>query len=83
MKQIIIIFERPADEKEWFEILEAAKHNQPIPSDVLPISNNAFLIDIHKCLPFFASLVHKAQVKNVPYYVFDVEDIIHAPLDVV
>ncbi|MBU1706118.1 hypothetical protein KKG19_05345 [Patescibacteria group bacterium] len=78
MKQIIIIMS-PSNKTDLQNVIKDATDNQPIPSDVLQISDTAFLIDIHKSLPFFSGLVHNAHIRHVPCSVFAVEDTLLLP----
>jgi len=79
MKTIIVIIESPT-KADLENILRAATNKQGIPSEVMQISDTAFLIDIHKSLAFFSGLVHEAHIRHIPIYVFAVEDILHLPL---
>ena len=78
MKQVVVIIEPPTD-TDLVNVLKAATNNQKIPIEILRIGDTAFLIDIHKSLAFFSGLVHSVHIRNIPYFVFAVEDILHVP----
>ena len=78
MEKVIVII-NPASGADLHNVLNGAKGDQPISSDVLQISDRAFLIDLHTSLPFFSGLVHNAHVRNVPCFVFAVEDTLLSP----
>ncbi len=77
MKQFIIII-NPATLDVLSDVVRATKNNQEIPSGVIELSDSSFLIDVHKSLPFLSSLVHNAHKRNVEFFVFSVDDTIHA-----
>ena len=78
MKQVIVII-NPTTPVDLPDMMKASTNGQPIPEGVLKISETTFLIDIHKSLPFFSGLVYNAHVRNVPCFVFAVEDTLLLP----
>lgn len=78
MKQVIVII-NPTNDNDLHNVMKFATDSQPIPSEVLKISETIFLIDVHKSLPFFSGLVYNAHRQKVPCFVFVVEDTLLLP----
>ena len=78
-KVIIIIKPKSIGSVDLHNVLNSAKGDQPLPSEVEQISEGVFLMDIRKSLAFFSALVYSAQSRGLTYSVFVVEDEFHVP----
>jgi hypothetical protein len=73
MKKLLVIADLP-NPANVYKLLDLAIGRPTLPKDVLRLADNSWLIDVHKSLPFFASLVHTAQQQNVPLVVLPTDD---------
>jgi len=76
-KVIVIVNEKHRN--DLVKLQEDAKRNQPSPSGVKRISYNAWLIDIHTSLLFFAGLVNSAHEGALDFSVYEVHDTLQDP----
>jgi len=77
MEKVIVII-KPSQLDVLQDILRAATKNQKDSEGIQQISSTTFLIDIHKSLPFFSSLVHNVNIRTADLLVVSVEDTIYA-----
>lgn len=78
MQNVIVVL-KPESSNVLEDVLRAATQGQEFPSGVTKISNEVWLIDIHKSLPFFASLFHAAHTRPGDVLVFAVEELLYVP----
>jgi hypothetical protein len=71
-KLLVVINTNVASEAS--SLLKLAQGDQESPEGVQQIFDNTLLIDIHKCLPLFVSLLYISSRRQFPVAVFAVDD---------
>jgi hypothetical protein len=74
MKKLLVIADVGTSSVDPHNFLNAATGSQQIPPEVTRLAANSWLIDAHKSLSFFASLVLGAQKNGTPLAVLPIDD---------